>query len=167
MSRVRRPGGSEPATVWLRRAGAVDADAVADVLIRSRAAADIPASVHDAGDVRRWVGEQLLVDAEVWLATDGSDDSDVVGVLALTPGWVEQLFVTPEHVGQGVGTQLLAHAMQRQPDGLQLWTFVSNRGAQRFYERHGFVEVERTDGTGNEERAPDIRYAWRGRSRTP
>ncbi len=29
---------------------------------------------------------------------------------------------------------------------------------QRFDERHGFVEVERTDGSGNEERAPDVRY---------
>jgi GNAT superfamily N-acetyltransferase len=163
VSQVRGSGRPEPSTLSLRRAGPVDADAVADVLIRSRAAADIPASVHDVGDVRRWVGEQLLVEAEVWLATDGDD---VVGVLALTPGWVEQLFVTPEHIGRGVGTRLLEHAMQRQPAGLQLWTFVSNRGAQRFYERHGFVEVERTDGAGNEERAPDIRYAWRGRSRT-
>lgn len=29
---------------------------------------------------------------------------------------------------------------------------------QWFDERHGFVEVERTDGSGNEERAPDVRY---------
>ncbi len=37
---------------------------------------------------------------------------------------------------------------------------MSNRGAQRFYERHGFVEIGRTDGTDNEERAPDIQYAY-------
>jgi hypothetical protein len=43
---------------------------------------------------------------------------------------------------------------------LQLWTFVSNLGAQRFYLRHGFVEVERTDGAANEEHAPDILYEW-------
>jgi hypothetical protein len=40
------------------------------------------------------------------------------------------------------------------------WTFVSNEGAQRFYRRHGFHEVERTDGTRNEEGAPDILFAW-------
>ncbi|MFG2519104.1 hypothetical protein [Streptomyces sp. NPDC048527] len=26
----------------------------------------------------------------------------------------------------------------------------------------GFVAVERTDGAGNEEREPDVRYVWRG-----
>ncbi len=43
---------------------------------------------------------------------------------------------------------------------LDLWTFQSNIGAQRFYNRHGFLEVMRTDGAGNEERSPDIRYRW-------
>jgi hypothetical protein len=41
-----------------------------------------------------------------------------------------------------------------------VWTFASNLGAQRYYERHGFVAVERTDGRDNEERAPDIRYVY-------
>jgi ribosomal protein S18 acetylase RimI-like enzyme len=40
------------------------------------------------------------------------------------------------------------------PERIQLWTFASNAGAQRFYERHGFVETRRTDGRG----APDILY---------
>lgn len=44
--------------------------------------------------------------------------------------------------------------------GLRLWTFVSNQGAQRFYQRHGFQEAERTDGARNEEGAPDIQYQW-------
>jgi hypothetical protein len=48
------------------------------------------------------------------------------------------------------------------PEGLRLWTFASNAGAQRFYERHGFVETRRTDGRDNEERAPDILYVWGG-----
>jgi len=53
-------------------------------------------------------------------------------------------------------------AKRERPHGLWLWTFVSNEGAQRFYERHGFAEVERTDGRANEERAPDVLYAWSG-----
>jgi ribosomal protein S18 acetylase RimI-like enzyme len=39
---------------------------------------------------------------------------------------------------------------------------LTNERAQRFYERHGFTEVERTDGSDNEERAPDIQYAYPG-----
>jgi GNAT superfamily N-acetyltransferase len=53
-------------------------------------------------------------------------------------------------------------AKRERPDGLRLWTFASNLRAQRFYERHGFVEAQRTDGRGNEERAPDILYVWAG-----
>ena len=54
--------------------------------------------------------------------------------------------------------RLLAVAKRERPDGLRLWTFASNTGAQRFYERHGFVAVRRTDGRDNEERAPDVLY---------
>ena len=41
---------------------------------------------------------------------------------------------------------------------VKLWTFQRNAGARRFYERNGFVAVEFGDGTGNEEREPDVRY---------
>ena len=34
--------------------------------------------------------------------------------------------------------------------------------ARAFYRHHGLVELERTDGAGNEEKAPDIRMAWPG-----
>jgi hypothetical protein len=51
-------------------------------------------------------------------------------------------------------------AKSRSPQGLQLWTFASIVGAQRFYERHGFVIAETTDGSGNEENQPDLRLVW-------
>jgi ribosomal protein S18 acetylase RimI-like enzyme len=69
--------------------------------------------------------------------------------------------------GRGIGTCLVELAKRERPDGLRLWTFASNTRAQRFYERHGFVATERTDGRGNEERAPDILYVWSGRDATP
>jgi hypothetical protein len=42
----------------------------------------------------------------------------------------------------------------------QAETWVVNESAHRFYERHGFEPVEHTDGSGNEEREPDVRYVW-------
>jgi len=62
--------------------------------------------------------------------------------------------------GRGIGAELLELAMRERPTGLRLWTFASNRRAQRFYERHGFVEVCCTDGSEKEEREPDILYVW-------
>ena len=39
---------------------------------------------------------------------------------------------------------------------------MTNIGAQRFYQRHGFVVAETTDGSQNEEKEPDIRLVWTG-----
>ena len=66
----------------------------------------------------------------------------------------------PQVVGQRIGSALLAHAMAVLPRPVRLYTFQANTGARRFYERHGFVAVERTDGSANEEGAPDVRYVW-------
>jgi len=41
---------------------------------------------------------------------------------------------------------------------MELWAFQSNHRGRRFYERHGFVAVEFTDGAANEEQWPDVRY---------
>jgi chorismate mutase len=61
-----------------------------------------------------------------------------------------------------VGSALLDLAKTRRPDGFCLWVFEVNHPARGFYARRGLVELERTDGSANEERAPDIRMAWPG-----
>src|SRR3954468_833371 len=82
------------------------------------------------------------------------------GFLALSEGWVDQLYLEPVWRGGGIGDRFVALARRRQPAGLQLWTFQVNEAARRFYERQGFVAAEWTDGAGNEEREPDVRYVW-------
>ena len=67
----------------------------------------------------------------------------------------------PDQQNQGIGTLLLDKAKERRPAGFTLWTFQKNVGARRFYERHGLEVVRLTDGEGNEEREPDVQYAWR------
>ena len=42
------------------------------------------------------------------------------------------------------------------PDGFQFWVFQQNERARRFYEAHGAVAVEFTDGEHNEEKTPDV-----------
>ena len=87
-------------------------------------------------------------------------DSQPLAVLVLDGGWVDQLYVEPNCTGMGLGSRLIELAKSRRPAGLQLWTFVTNTRAQRFYRRHGFVVAETTDGSRNEEKAPDIRFIW-------
>lgn len=145
--------------VTLRRAAPADADAVADLYLRARhAAADIPALVHSDGEVRGWIAERVIAQTELWIAENES--AALVGLVVLDEGWLDQLYVEPTLTGRGIGAKLLSLAKRERPSGLRLWTFASNLRAQRFYERHGFVEIDRTDGD-NEERAPDILYVWR------
>lgn len=67
----------------------------------------------------------------------------------------------PDRQGLGLGSAMVERAKASMPQAVQLWTFQSNTAVHRFYERHGFVAVESTDGSQNEERAPDVRYQWR------
>ena len=145
-------------TPELRRAVAADAEAVAAIHIAAfRATYGFPLA-HSDDDVRAWVAEHLLPETETWVA---EHEDAVVAFCSLRDGWLDQLYVAPGHTGRGIGSRLLGLAKEREPAGLQLWTFQVNDGARRFYERHGFRAVEMTDGAGNEERQPDVRYAWR------
>jgi GNAT superfamily N-acetyltransferase len=149
--------------VMIRRATSSDAVPAADLYLRARrdgsAAGTIPPLAHDDDDVRRWVAGRVIPKLECWLAETAS--GTIVGMLVLDADWIAQLYVDPDRTRAGIGAELLALAKRERPEGLRLWTFVSNGDAQRFYLRHGFKEVERTDGSGNEEHAPAIGYAWR------
>lgn len=118
----------------------------------------MPPPVHEAGDVHRWLATRLR-DDEVWVAEAGGR---VVGYVRLTATWLDDLYVLPETAGHGVGTALLEVAKGLRPGGFCLWVFESNAPARAFYARRGLVELERTDGSANEERSPDLRMAWPG-----
>ena len=146
--------------VTFRRGAASDARAAADLWLRARQAAleTIPAPAHDDDDVRGWFASHVVGETDLWLAEDES--GAVLGILVLDGPWLDQLYVEPGMTGRGIGAALLQLAKRERPEGLRLWTFAANTGAQRFYERHGFVATRRTDGD-NEEGAPDILYVWR------
>jgi GNAT superfamily N-acetyltransferase len=147
----------------IRRGGPADASAAADLWLRAREAAvpAIPPPVHDADEVRGYFAQRVVTECELWLAEEDPSRA-LAGILVLDGDWVDQLYVDPLATGRGIGSALLHQAKRERPNGLKLWTFQSNAGAQRFYLRHGFVEADRTDGSENEERAPDILYVFEG-----
>ena len=142
----------------LRPATPSDAEAVAEVHLRARTAAPMPAAVHTDAEVRAWLASRLDGSGdEVWVAEVAGE---VVGYARFTRIWLDDLYVDPEHAGRGVGTALLDLVKARHPAGFGLWVFVSNAPALAFYVAQGLVEEERTDGSGNEEKAPDVRMSW-------
>jgi GNAT superfamily N-acetyltransferase len=148
--------------IAVRRATSRDADCVTSLYLRARKAAAearaIPPTIHTDVETAHWVGSHLIPKLECWVAETSS--SQTVGMLVLDEDWIDQLYVEPGLTRRGIGLKLLEVAKQQRPNGLQLWTFVSNRGARRFYRANGFVEIESTDGSRNEEGFPDIRCAW-------
>lgn len=152
---------TDSAEILVRRAGDADAAAVAEVWLRSYSAA-LPTvrRAHSDDEVREWFRTVVIPGPELdtWVAVAGDR---VVGLLVMSDAFLEQLYLDPDFRGRGIGDRLVDLAKRLRPRGLELWTFQVNGPARRFYERHGFRAAEATDGRDNEEREPDIRYAWR------
>jgi chorismate mutase/GNAT superfamily N-acetyltransferase len=154
----------------LRAGRREDAAAVAALFLTSRSSAGtaMPAPVHDQAATERWLTGRLEAHhrggpVEVWVAEAGPEPAPPVGFLLLEADWLHSLYVHPDHARRGVGSALLDLAKSLRPQGFSLWVFASNAPARRFYLRHGLWELEHTDGSGNEERAPDVRMVWLGK----
>ncbi|MYT18859.1 GNAT family N-acetyltransferase [Streptomyces sp. SID7760] len=150
------------ADLAFRRADDSDAADIADVWLRSfNAALPSVRRAHGDDEVRDWFSHVVVPQYETWVAVA---EGSVIGLLVLDGEELEQLYLDPSWRGRGAGDRFMELAKQRRPDGLGLWTFQVNEPARRFYERHGFIAVEYTDGLRNEEREPDVRYIWNPRS---
>ncbi|MGW6709811.1 GNAT family N-acetyltransferase [Streptomyces sp. NPDC054956] len=131
---------------------------MADVWLRSfDTALPTVRRAHEDDEVRSWFLHVVVKQYEAWVAVS---EGSVIGLLVLDGEELEQLYLDPSWRGRGVGDRIVELAKRQRPDGLRLWTFQVNGPARRFYERHGFVAVEHTDGLRNEEREPDVRYVW-------
>ena len=102
---------------------------------------------------------KVVAERKVWIA---EIEGEMVGYCAGHAGWLNQLYVLPNFHGRGIGSKFLNLAKEMSPSEIQLWTFQANGIARDFYRKRGFLEVEFTDGVGNEEKLPDIRLIWRG-----
>jgi GNAT superfamily N-acetyltransferase len=140
----------------LRPARSDDAQGVAAVFASARRAMTYLPVLHRAEDEARFIAD-LVAGARVEMAVRARR---IIGFAAVRGGWLEHLYVEPAAQGQGVGSALIDWAKTVSPAGLDLWVFERNTGAQALYRAHGWTEVERTDGSGNEERLPDVHMRW-------
>ena len=139
-----------------------DLPAVADLFVAARLGA-VPAMPPIVGPVegaRQFVLGWDLARQELWVA-EGADG--IVGFANVEADWLNGLYVAPDAARAGVGSALLDVVKGIRPDGFALWVFESNTPARDFYRKHGLTDLERTDGSANMERAPDVKMAWPGR----
>ena len=142
--------------VHLRRARSTDAGTVGAILSAFIDDTAWMPRIHSRAEEIGFVGTLIERD---WVTVAEQAD-DVTGFMACDGQTIQSLYVAAKARRQGVGSALLQVAQERQ-DALTLWTFQANAEAQAFYVAHGFVAAARTDGSGNDEGLPDIRYDWK------
>jgi GNAT superfamily N-acetyltransferase len=151
--------------VEIRRARDDEIEALTQLFIRARNEMDYLPPVPDEAAVP--IAARIREHEEVWVA---EEEGRLLGFLGIEASKnlggapvLEKLYVEPAEQNRGVGSSLLAKAMELRPDELYLWVFQKNP-ARRLYARNGFELVKLTDGADNMELEPDALYRWPGSS---
>ena len=148
---------SPDVTSALRPARSLDAGPMGAMMSAAVAARAWKPRLHSAAED---IAHADVLIARGWVTVaEAAEGGPVTGFLAREGSYVHALFIAPGWQRRGIGRALMAHAKAGSP-ALDLWTFAANTAARRFYEGTGFAEIERGDGSDNEEGLPDIHYRW-------
>ncbi|WP_037310805.1 GNAT family N-acetyltransferase [Ruegeria halocynthiae] len=142
-------------TVILRPARSTDAGATGEILHGFARENDWMPELHSCAQTIAFCGRMIDQD---WV-TVAETNRGVVGFLSVNDAEIHSLYLSPVGRGKGIGQRFLDHAKSCHRQ-LSLIAFQANHPACRFYERNGFTEVSRGDGTENDENLPDIKYVW-------
>jgi len=110
---------------------------------------------HPLSEQREYFISQVLPVNRVTLAVL---ESQLVGFIAASAESVSQLHVQVGLHRQGIGSALLALAKAHSAGSLWLYAFARNSRACRFYEKQGFVAVERSFEP--HWKLEDVKYSW-------
>jgi putative acetyltransferase len=130
-----------------------DAADLADVFFRS--VRQVAISDYTPAQVRAWAPErrtpgqspdQWASDGRLVLLATNENDRAVAFIDLEPDGHIDHIFCAPEAAGQGIASQLYeaAETAARQQEISRLYTEASEL-ARRFFERKGFVVLERQD----------------------
>ncbi len=141
--------------VILRPARSTDAGTTGAILHGFARENDWMPELHSEAETIAFCGRMI----DLGWVTVAEMQGQVAGFLALNGDEVQSLYLAASARGQGIGQKLLDHAKAQHIE-LNLYAFQANHPACRFYERNGFAEVSRGDGSENDENLPDIKYVW-------
>ncbi len=136
-----------------------DSDAIFDIFKNARSEMTYLPDIHPSAETREFINN-LVKSGYVLVA---KENGRVVGFVHAKDGWVNHLYVDPPFQNQGVGNALLEEVKKQNPNGLNLWVFEENVNAIKFYEREGFVLVDKREKeqADNEEGLSDRKYYWK------
>ncbi|RYG19012.1 GNAT family N-acetyltransferase, partial [bacterium] len=124
----------------IRLALPTDQATLANLYLRSRRAAFTWRNPEDfqLDDFTRDTEGELIHLAE-------SEDGTILGFLSLwePENFIHHLFISPDHLRQGIGLILLTDLQQRIPGLFRLKCLVANLPALAFYHSLGWTEIDR------------------------
>jgi GNAT superfamily N-acetyltransferase len=141
----------------IRRATPDDVPAIAALFGRSFGTLRFLPKLHTPEEDRAHLA-RVVAEQDVWVA---EEDGRLAGFIALDGDVGTFFYVDPLAQKRGVGSALFEHVQRERPQGFTFWVFQANARARQFYEKRGCLPVEFTDGSGNEEKEPDVRYEWK------
>ena len=141
--------------IYLRPARSTDAGGVGAIFSEFAETTDWMPQLHTGAEDIAHAGALI----ERGWVTVAVRERAIIGFIACDGAEIHALYVARRERGHGIGTDVLVEVCA-QAQKLNLWTFQANVRAVRFYERHGFAEVARTDGATTDEKLPDVQYEW-------
>ncbi len=87
--------------------------------------------------------EQAILDNEVWKAVVNAEPAAFYSLKQEQDSlWLDNLWVLPGSMGQGIGSQLFAHALEKsRARGAAFLKIEADPNAQGFYEKMGMYKV--------------------------
>jgi predicted N-acetyltransferase YhbS len=126
----------------LRLARIDEAPGLSELCVRSKASWGYDEAFMALARVVLQVNPEQIAAGDVWVATGA--DGEVAGMVALGPSEqpdtldLDKLFVEPQRIRSGVGSALVAHAIdEARRRGAKRLTILSDPYAAGFYERNG------------------------------
>ena len=107
-----------------------------------------------------WISALTDQDAETYIAFE---DDEAVGVVSVSDGILQTLYVMPEFWSRGIGSTLHDHALDRLRElnvhEARLWTLTENHRARAFYGKRGWSLTGRTRVVPSPPHPIDVEYA--------
>lgn len=102
-------------------------------------------AAHTPARQEAYLEDKIAHGSRVFLLTE---DCAPVGIVSVTGGLIEDLYILPDMQRMGYGTKLLTFAICRCTDTPTLWILENNDGAERLYRRTGFRPTGRRNAAG-------------------
>ena len=100
---------------------------------------------HTPDRQREYLSAKMKNGAQLFMLVEDGP----VGIVSVTGGLIEDLYVLPDRQNRGYGTALLRYAVSRCTGTPTLWILENNVNAGRLYRRMGFRETGRKNAITN------------------